>query len=1490
MDNTTSCASMARKLFTLLAFACLSIQGWADTQYCEHEITGVTHGHKMSVTYKALGSNQYTLILTSKDAFTSYNTGSNFYTEVNNVAGTQVSANLVQDGNTLTFTVTSNPKPNVYVGDFYVNYSDGEEHYNIPTDEDWTATCTSGDLTPSALSLNSTAETLDANNSKTFTIVPTTAVGYDGTVTYTSSNTGIASVSSSGVVTAVGRGTATITVNAPATASFAASSATFTATVLGPINWNAANWIGNGSGDAAYTDKFKMVDHSYVNIQHPGFASQAGIYAEFAAPINYCSLGDGNYAVQGGGIVLYLSAFTAQQTEVAVIANHVHYVFYVYNADGSGTFNLADATPSRVYDTNFALETNGGCSSATSGTAWNANDGNNGTSWESTHGVDAQTWTLDMTQRRIFNTVQLRWQDAYGKAFTIDVSNDGLSWTTVKSVSETLAGFPYEQTLEFDEQTARFVRFNGIERGTQWGYNLFEFRVLLPGVSVLTSIDLSAPAKVAQVNGTGLALTAQPKDQNGQNMDETVSYQITPETAGHMSGNMYIPDQNGIATIRAFNGTVYSSALTVYGYSGSERALSTNISTDNKVVDQSEVTGNATDAFYAVDGNYGSVWQACRDLADNNTNANFTSFFTLDLGDFYDVNLIVIWFDGAASDVYTIEFSEDNSNWNTGYSISQSVGNYTHQKYLTSDDLVENNKVRYVRFTTTKASTTNGWGMKIFEMQVYGTDWVDTGDTENPVLTAATLSSQSFYEAVINVAATDNVAVTRYHVVDNAHGIDLHLTASDGKITIPDLIGITEYHFSITAMDAANNESNVIVVNVTIQRDESMPWVNAPTPIERVEGVDGDVRPVYSDAYTSILAHGFALQNWGSVTGTERVIDGNHFLQYNVADGNAVIWGKNDASADAIVANAGYNAGGDGDNTGIDARGMTYLHLDIWSKVAMNGIEIRINDDIVRRINLTNAGWQQFNIGLADPVETLNLATVRWFKITNIVDANRQKLAFDNIYFYKDPDDAIKPVMTSASLVSTTGASATINVAATDNYEVASFHVVDGSHNIDETCVPTAGRITVTGLTGGTTYNFTISALDPAGNESDNSVVVQATTLNDSPSGAAPTPQYNASVVKAFYSATYGATAMTFGEWNSGTTQYDDTYAKKYVTAASGYFGNQVANMDCSDMDALHIDIWAADNMTIKLTPILWNTSTNANYAEHGEMVNIEGGRWNAITLPLNEGNLAAYTDWTNVYQLKVSEAPNTTLWLDNIYFTKALSFDQSAITQSTLDGYNGWLVDVAIARPMPADGQFKTICFPFSMTAAQVAETFSDCEILRLSEAHMKSENEMYIQYAPVSTIEAGYPYLITLNGDDQSGLDFKGVTINSATTNNTISKDAGDGKAIEMIGTFTQASRSAQNEYYLDVADNMLHSIGLYCTNNSRESLTIPAFRCYFRLTGFSNPNSVCARIVRHKDVATDIEQNTVQSVATKQILNGTLFIIRDGVRYTVTGVKVE
>ena len=245
---------------------------------------------------------------------------------------------------------------------------------------------------------------------------------------------------------------------------------------------------------------------------------------------------------------------------------------------------------------------------------------------------------------------------------------------------------------------------------------------------------------------------------------------------------------------------------------------------------------------------------------------------------------------------------------------------------------------------------------------------------------------------------------------------------------------------------------------------------------------------------------------------------------------------------------------------------------------------------------------------------------------------------------------------------------------------------------------------------------------------------------------------------------------------------------------------------------------------------------------------------------------------------------------IDNVYFFKVpeITFDQTTITQGDLDALNGAIADVTIERTLTANTYYKTICFPFSMSAEQIAATFGECEILKLTDGRMKSEQDIYIQYVPVHEIEAGKPYLMTI-ANTVTGLDFDGVLINSSTANNEIAIDLGDGKAINMVGTFVKKSLTGIDQYYLD-SDGYLHSVKLYGEENSGAAVTIPAFRCYYEFEGFSNPAAVKARVVRATDVYTDAENVTHTSIATKQLHDGQLFIIRDGKRYTTTGLRVD
>ena len=104
-------------------------------------------------------------------------------------------------------------------------------------------------------------------------------------------------------------------------------------------DWDAIDYLGDGSPEQTFGNQFKVCKEgdvpNVVNIQKPGFAAETGIYVTFpSAAFGEISLAEGQYVIDGAGMVLYLSAFTAQETEVSVVCEGNTYVFTVYNALG----------------------------------------------------------------------------------------------------------------------------------------------------------------------------------------------------------------------------------------------------------------------------------------------------------------------------------------------------------------------------------------------------------------------------------------------------------------------------------------------------------------------------------------------------------------------------------------------------------------------------------------------------------------------------------------------------------------------------------------------------------------------------------------------------------------------------------------------------------------------------------------------------------------------------------------------------------------------------------------------------------------------------------------------------------------------------------------------------------------------------------------------------------------------------------------------------
>ena len=107
------------------------------------------------------------------------------------------------------------------------------------------------------------------------------------------------------------------------------------------------------------------------------------------------------------------------------------------------------------------------------GTANNVTDGNAATSWTG-NPQDIDSIYIDLGGSYDICKVIINWDaTGFGKDFDIKTSNNGMTWTTIKSVrGNTLT------TIEFDgSANGRFVSMVGITRGTTNGYSINEFQV-----------------------------------------------------------------------------------------------------------------------------------------------------------------------------------------------------------------------------------------------------------------------------------------------------------------------------------------------------------------------------------------------------------------------------------------------------------------------------------------------------------------------------------------------------------------------------------------------------------------------------------------------------------------------------------------------------------------------------------------------------------------------------------------------------------------------------------------------------------------------------------------------------------------------------------------------------------------------------------------------------------------------------------------------------
>jgi glucose/arabinose dehydrogenase len=181
-------------------------------------------------------------------------------------------------------------------------------------------------------------------------------------------------------------------------------------------------------------------------------------------------------------------------------------LFYAGFDDGT----IRRVVYSSVSGSNLALNRPAAASSieATGLEASKAVDGAFTTRWSSQFS-DPQWISVDLGATYGIGEVILRWEDAYGKAYRIQVSNDASTWTDIFTTS---SGDGAVDDLSGLSGSGRYVRMYGTTRGTPWGYSLWEFEVYSTSGPTVTAISPTAGppggGTVVTITGTGFSTTS----------------------------------------------------------------------------------------------------------------------------------------------------------------------------------------------------------------------------------------------------------------------------------------------------------------------------------------------------------------------------------------------------------------------------------------------------------------------------------------------------------------------------------------------------------------------------------------------------------------------------------------------------------------------------------------------------------------------------------------------------------------------------------------------------------------------------------------------------------------------------------------------------------------------------------------------------------------------------------------------------------------------
>lgn len=154
---------------------------------------------------------------------------------------------------------------------------------------------------------------------------------------------------------------------------------------------------------------------------------------------------------------------------------------------------------------------------------------------------------------------------------------------------------------------------------------------------------------------------------------------------------------------------------------------------------------------------------------------------------------------------------------------------------------------------------------------------------------------------------------------------------------------------------------------------------------------------------------------------------------------------------------------------------------------------------------------------------------------------------------------------------------------------------------------------------------------------------------------AAPIPHHTPDNVKSVYSDTYTSLVphMFIGSWQQKTATQSVSLDGNNTLKCSNfnYVGIEFGGpeIDATDMEYLHLDIYPLSSFTINVYPICRNNDESVN-DQLKKPINLIANQWNSIDIPMSD---FVGLNASRIFQFKFDNGKGETFYLDNLYFYK---------------------------------------------------------------------------------------------------------------------------------------------------------------------------------------------------------------------------------------------